>query len=43
MGGGDIEAARDRVDTGKDPELIALGCPHLSVQEIRDLAARLQG
>jgi predicted aconitase len=41
VGGRDLEAARDRVDTGRDPELIALGCPHLSVQEIRDLAARL--
>jgi predicted aconitase len=42
IGRGEIEAARNKVDTGKDPELIALGCPHLSVQEIRDLAMRLK-
>jgi predicted aconitase len=39
----EIEAARNRVDTGKDPELIALGCPHLSVEEIRNLASKLKG
>lgn len=43
VGEGDIEAARNKLDTGKDPELIALGCPHLSVDEVRDLASRLRG
>jgi len=43
IGDAEIEAARQRVDTGKDPELIALGCPHLSVEEIRGLAAKLKG
>ncbi len=43
IGKGEIEAARNKLDTGKDPELIALGCPHLSVEEIRDLAVKLKG
>jgi predicted aconitase len=42
VGRSEIEAARNRVDTGRDPELIALGCPHLSVQEIQDLATKLK-
>lgn len=43
VGKGEMEAARNKLDTGKDPELIALGCPHLSVGEVRDLASRLKG
>jgi predicted aconitase len=43
LGKAEMEAARNKLDAGKDPELIALGCPHLSVEEIRDLAARLEG
>lgn len=43
IGKGELEAARNKLDTGKDPELIALGCPHLSAEEIRDLASRLKG
>lgn len=43
LGKTDMEAARNRLETGKDPELIALGCPHLSVDEIRHLAAKLKG
>jgi predicted aconitase len=42
VGKKEIEAARNKVNTGKEPELIALGCPHLSVDEIRDLAAKLK-
>ncbi len=43
IGKREIEAARNKFETGKDPELIALGCPHLSVEEIKDLASRLRG
>ncbi|OPX64717.1 MAG: hypothetical protein A4E29_00102 [Methanomassiliicoccales archaeon PtaB.Bin134] len=43
IGKREVEAARNKFETGKDPELIALGCPHLSVEEIRDLASRLRG
>jgi predicted aconitase len=43
IGKREIEAARNKFETGKDPELIALGCPHLSVEEIRDLASKLRG
>lgn len=43
LGRAEMEAARNKLDRGKDPELIALGCPHLSVDEIRGLAAKLEG
>lgn len=43
IGRAELESARVRVDTGKEPELIALGCPHLSVEEIQRMAARLDG
>jgi len=43
IGKREVESARNKFETGKDPELIALGCPHLSVEEIRDLASRLRG
>jgi predicted aconitase len=43
VGKREVEAARNKFETGKDPELIALGCPHLSVEEIRDLASKLRG
>ncbi len=41
--GKDISSARDSLTTSQDPDLIALGCPHLSVGEIRDLAAMVKG
>jgi predicted aconitase len=43
LGKEEMEAARNKLDTGKDPELIALGCPHLSVDEIKGLASKLKG
>ncbi len=43
IGKRELEAARNRLETGQDPELVALGCPHLSVEEIRDLASKLRG
>jgi len=42
LGPKELEAARNKLDTGKDPELVAIGCPHLSVEEIKHLAARLK-
>jgi predicted aconitase len=43
LGKEEMEAARNKLDTGKDPQLIALGCPHLSVDEIKGLASKLKG
>ena len=43
IGPKEMARAREQVNTGTDPELIAFGCPHLSVDEIRQLAAMLKG
>lgn len=43
VGRAELERARERVNTGQDPELIAFGCPHLSVAEVRELARLLKG
>jgi len=39
----DIIDARESLTTGRDPELIALGCPHLSETEMREIASLLRG
>ena len=39
----ELSSVRDKMSTGQDPELIALGCPHLSCEEIHNLAAKLKG
>lgn len=39
----EIDRARASLTSGKDPDLIALGCPHLSQMEMRMLASRLDG
>lgn len=33
----DIKEYRERFNTHKDPELVALGCPHLSYSELKDI------
>ncbi|NLI73960.1 MAG: DUF521 domain-containing protein [Euryarchaeota archaeon] len=43
IGKKEMETAREGVNTGNDPELIAFGCPHLSADEIRNLASLLKG
>lgn len=43
IGSRDIASARDSLSSGSDPDLIALGCPHLSEVEIRELVAILKG
>ncbi len=42
VGKEDLAKARDSMITGKDPELIALGCPHLSISEMRGIASILR-
>ncbi|MGD0817183.1 MAG: aconitase X catalytic domain-containing protein [Methanomassiliicoccales archaeon] len=34
---------KDKITSGKDPDLIALGCPHLSENEVRHLASTVKG
>jgi hypothetical protein len=43
IGRQEIERAKDSLTTGRDPDLIALGCPHLSQMEMKMLASRLDG
>ena len=39
----DIRRAKESLTTGKDPDLIAVGCPHLSQMEMKALASMLDG
>ncbi|MBM4237671.1 MAG: DUF521 domain-containing protein [Euryarchaeota archaeon] len=39
----EIATAKESLSTGKDPDLIALGCPHLSEAEMKELASLLKG
>jgi predicted aconitase len=39
----DLEEVRARLSADDAPDLIALGCPHLSVKEIRELAKLVKG
>ncbi|MCX6650823.1 MAG: aconitase X catalytic domain-containing protein [Methanomassiliicoccales archaeon] len=39
----DLEDTVKRLRTGTKPDLIAIGCPHLSEREMKELAAKLDG
>ena len=39
----ELRAFKDKISNGKDPDLIALGCPHLSENEMMHLAAIVKG
>lgn len=39
----DIAEARDSLTSGSEPDLIALGCPHLSETEVKEIAHLLEG
>ncbi len=43
IGRSDLLKARDTLTTDKEPDLIALGCPHLSESELKRLAIMLDG
>jgi predicted aconitase len=43
IGKKEIERAKESLTTGNDPDLIALGCPHLSETEVTKLASLLDG
>jgi hypothetical protein len=43
IGKEEIQAAYDKLNTTDDIQLIALGCPHLTVKEVKDIAAFLKG
>jgi len=43
VGKKELREAYDKLNTADDIQLIALGCPHLSVKEMKDIAAFLKG
>jgi predicted aconitase len=43
IGHRDIKKAKESLTTGKEPDLIAVGCPHLSQMEMKMLASMLDG
>jgi len=43
IGEAELKAAYDKLNTTDDIQLIALGCPHLTVKEMKDIAAFLKG
>ncbi len=43
VGKGELKGAREKLNTGKNPDIIILGCPHASLREIAALARKLEG
>jgi predicted aconitase len=43
IGKDEIKAAYEKLNTVQDVQLIALGCPHLTVREMKDIATFLKG
>jgi len=43
VGDRELREAYDKLNTGKDPDIIILGCPHASLKEIATLARKLDG
>jgi len=43
VGDRELREAYEKLNTGKDPDIIILGCPHASLKEIATLACKLEG
>lgn len=43
FGEAELEAEYDELTTADDPELVVIGCPHTSPEEIQDVAAAVEG
>jgi len=43
VGEPELEAARDRLNTGGPPQLTVIGCPHASLEEVARVAGLLKG
>ncbi len=43
VGDKELRGVYERLNTGKDPDIIILGCPHASLKEIETLARKLEG
>jgi predicted aconitase len=43
VGDRELHEAYEKLNTGKDPDIIILGCPHASLKEIAALACKVEG
>jgi len=43
FGGRELKETRESLNSSKDAELIAIGCPHCSLEEIREIAEKVRG
>ncbi|HSV42404.1 MAG TPA: aconitase X catalytic domain-containing protein, partial [Methanomassiliicoccales archaeon] len=43
VGRNELDEMMAKLDSGLEPDLIALGCPHLSIEEVKDIAASIKG
>jgi predicted aconitase len=43
VNGRDIWSVYEELSTGKEPDLVAIGCPHCSIQEMREISKQLSG
>ena len=39
----DLKETYEKLNTGEDPDIIIIGCPHASIREIKRIADKLQG
>ncbi len=39
----DLDNTRDKLSTSQKPDLVCLGCPHASLEEIKEVALKLEG
>jgi predicted aconitase len=43
IGEGELREAYEKLNTGSEPDIVILGCPHASLKEIATLARKLEG
>ncbi|HDI12693.1 MAG TPA: DUF521 domain-containing protein [Hadesarchaea archaeon] len=43
VGGRELEETYKSLNTGTDPDIVILGCPHASINEVAELARKLEG
>ncbi len=39
----ELDKAKEEMNDGEEPDIYAIGCPHLSLKEVEDIAKRLEG
>jgi len=43
VGSGELSAAYETLNTGEEPDIVIVGCPHASLREIQDVARKVEG